>query len=149
MLVANFTTKLPNMGQTKTYEEFSTYLNTKPHRLGVVARMYPENTLNYILDGLRNVFYNDAKGSNRYQPIDSLFFEWSLETNQIKRIAFANAPEQTGEGGTDITMAFTENWYQKYDIFRIDESGQMCIVLSRPIRKRDEKPMIVSLIIRN
>lgn len=35
-------------------------------------------------------------------------------------------------------MAFRENYYQKYDIFRIDASKQQCQVVSRPIRKRDD-----------
>ena len=35
-------------------------------------------------------------------------------------------------------MAFKENYYQKYDIFRIDATKQQCQVVSRPIRKRDD-----------
>lgn len=35
-------------------------------------------------------------------------------------------------------MAFKENYYQKYDIFRIDKTKQQCQVLSHPIRKRDD-----------
>ena len=42
------------------------------------------------------------------------------------------------ENGTEITMAFKENYYQKYDIFRIDKTKQQCQVVSRPIRKRDD-----------
>ena len=34
-------------------------------------------------------------------------------------------------------MAFKERYYEKYDIFRIDGSGQQCIVVARPIRKAD------------
>ena len=62
-----------------------------------------------------------------------------LETNNIKKIEFAEVPEETGENGTEITMAFRENYYQKYDIFRIDKTKQQCQVVSRPIRKRDEQ----------
>lgn len=75
MLVASFTSKNPTMGETKTYEDWSKYLGTKPHRLGVVARMYTENTLNFITDGLRNIFYNDEK-AGRFQTSNSLVFEW-------------------------------------------------------------------------
>ena len=34
-------------------------------------------------------------------------------------------------------MAFKERYYEKYDIFSIDGSGQQCMVVSRPIRKSD------------
>lgn len=74
MLIAEFTSRIPNMGDTKTYEDWSKYLGQNPHRIGVVARMYPSNTLNYLTDGLRNVFYNNEKAS-KYQLSDSLCFE--------------------------------------------------------------------------
>lgn len=35
-------------------------------------------------------------------------------------------------------MAFKENYYQKYDIFRIDATKQQCQVVSRPVRRRDD-----------
>lgn len=137
MLVANFTSRIPTMGQTKTYEDWSKYLGSKPHRIGVVARMYTDNTLNFITDGLRNIFYKDEK-ADQYQLSSSLLFEWIVETNNIKKVEFAEVPIGAGENGTEITMAFRENYYQKYDIFRIDKTKQQCQVVSRPIRKRDD-----------
>ena len=138
MLVANFTSRIPTMGQTKTYEDWSKYLGSKPHRIGVVARMYTDNTLNFITDGLRNIFYKDEK-ADQYQLSSSLLFEWIVETNNIKKVEFAEVPTAPlGENGTEITMAFKENYYQKYDIFRIDKTKQQCQVVSRPIRKRDD-----------
>lgn len=137
MLVANFTSKIPTMGNTKTYEDWSTYLGAKPYRFGVVARLYPQNTINFITDGMRNIFYNDAN-VGKYQTINSLFFEWEIDNGEVKKIEFAEKPTELGENGNEITMAFKENYYQKYDIFMIDESRQQCQVLSRPIRKRDD-----------
>lgn len=136
MLVANFTSRIPTMGQTKTYEDWSKYLGSKPHRIGVVARMYTDNTLNFITDGLRNIFYKDEK-ADQFQLSSSLLFEWIVETNNIKKVEFAEVPTDPGDG-TEITMAFKENYYQKYDIFRIDKTKQQCQVVSRPIRKRDD-----------
>ena len=147
MLVANFTSRIPTMGQTKTYEDWSKYLGSKPHRIGVVARMYTDNTLNLITDGLRNIFYKDEK-ADQFQLSSSLLFEWIVETNNIKKVEFAEVPTETGENGTEITMAFRENYYQKYDIFRIDKTKQQCQVVSRPIRKRDRQTqLIVSLLV--
>ena len=146
MLVANFTSRIPTMGQTKTYEDWSKYLGSKPHRIGVVARMYTDNTLNFITDGLRNIFYKDEK-ADQFQLSSSLLFEWIVETNNIKKVEFAEVPTDPGDG-TEITMAFKENYYQKYDIFRIDKTKQQCQVVSRPIRKRDRQTqLIVSLLV--
>lgn len=147
MLVANFTSRIPTMGQTKTYEDWSKYLGSKPHRIGVVARMYTDNTLNFITDGLRNIFYKDEK-ADQFQLSSSLLFEWIVETNNIKKVEFAEVPTEDGANGTEITMAFKENYYQKYDIFRIDKTKQQCQVVSRPIRKRDRQTqLIVSLLV--
>lgn len=60
-----------------------------------------------------------------------------METNHIKRVEFADVPVEDGANGTEITMAFKENYYQKNDIFRIDGSEQQCFVVSRPVRKND------------
>lgn len=147
MLVANFTSRIPTMGQTKTYEDWSKYLGSKPYRIGVVARMYTDNTLNFITDGLRNIFYKDEK-ADPFQLSSSLLFEWTVETNNIKKVEFAEVPTESGANGTEITMAFRENYYQKYDIFRIDKTKQQCQVVSRPIRKRDKQTqLIVSLLV--
>ncbi len=98
--------------------------------------MYTDNTLNFITDGLRNVFYKDNK-PNRFELSSSLAFEWEVEVNQIKHVEFAQVPDGDGSNGSEIIMAFKENYYQKYDIFRIDKSKQQCQVLSRPIRRAD------------
>ena len=98
--------------------------------------MYPNNTLNFLTDGLRNIYYNDESAS-KYQLSDSLVFEWQIENSQIKHVAFADVPVGLGDNGQEIEMAFTENYYQKYDIFRVDETRQQFQVISRPVRKAD------------
>lgn len=60
-----------------------------------------------------------------------------MEDNYIKRIPFAEDVKDGGANGTEITMAFTERYFEKYDIFKVDESRQQLIVVSRPIRKAD------------
>ena len=57
-------------------------------------------------------------------PESSKWYSLNKETNNIKKIEFAEVPTETGENGTEITMAFKENYYQKYDIFRIDKTKQ-------------------------
>lgn len=138
MIVANFVTNRPTMSETRTYEDFYKFLGARPHKLGVVSRLYPENTATYLTESLRNVFYNDRKGANKFQSIDSMMFEWEVETNFIKRIEFAEVPSGTGANGEEIVMAFKERYYEKYDIFKIDKTMQQCIVISRPVRRRDD-----------
>ena len=58
-------------------------------------------------------------------------------TNDIKRIEFADVHVEDGANGTEITMAFKERYYEKYDIFQIDATGQQCFVVARPVRVSD------------
>lgn len=61
----------------------------------------------------------------------------NLETNQIKRIPFVAIPEGKGEGGSEIKMLFPENYYQLNEIFKIDKTGQQCMVVAPSVRKAD------------
>ena len=47
MIVANFVTNRPTMSETRTYEDFYKFLGTKPTRLGIVSRLYPNLTASY------------------------------------------------------------------------------------------------------
>lgn len=137
MQISNFTSVNPTMGETRTYENFSKWLGDRPARLGVVSRLYEDLTASYLTESLRNIFYRDKKSSDKYRSLDSMYFDWEVETNNIKRIEFAAVPTEDGANGTEITMAFKENYYQKNDIFSIDGSTQQCFVVSRPVRKND------------
>lgn len=137
MLVASFVTNRATMGDTRTYEDFSKFMGERPHRLGVVSRLYPQLTATFLTEALRNVYYGDnSKKSNGFQSIDSTYFEWQVETNYIKRVAFAEEPVQYGE---EYEMIFGENYYQLHEIFKIEKTEQQCFVVSRPVRKADNK----------
>ena len=125
MLVASFVTNRATMGDTRTYEDFSKFLGERPHRLGVVSRLYPELTATFLTESLRNIFYGDTKKANGFQSIDSTYFEWEVETNQIKRIPFAAVPQGTGANGEEIEMIFPENWYQMHEIFKAEKTAQI------------------------
>lgn len=138
MIVANFVTNRATMSETRTYEDFYKFLGTRPHKLGIVSRLYPDLTASYLTESLKNIIYRDVKSKDRYQSIDSMYFEWEVETNYIKRVEFAAVPEGDGANGSDIIMAFKERYYEKYDIFVIEKTRQQCMVVTRPIRKRDD-----------
>lgn len=149
MIVANFVSNRPTMSETRTYEDFYKFLGTRPTKLGVVSRLYPELTASYLTESLRNIFYQDGKSGNKYQSIDAMYFEWEVETNYIKRVEFADIPTKDGADGTEIVMAFKERYYEKYDIFKIDKTMQQCIVVSRPVRKADNYWEVVVRLIDN
>lgn len=102
-----------------------------------MSRLYPQLTATFLTEALRNVWYGDNKKANTFQSIDATYFEWELETNQIKRVPFAAVPCGDGANGSEIEMVFPENYYQIHEIFKIEKTGQQCFVTSRPVRKSD------------
>lgn len=136
MELFNSTTVKATMGTTKTYEDFHKFLGAKPHRLGIVARHYQNFTASYLTESLMNIYANDTKAS-KFQNIDAFAFEWEVDVDFIKRVEFAAIPVGDGANGTDIIMAFKERYYEKYDTFRIEDSRQMVIVKTGPVRRGD------------
>lgn len=142
------TTRKPNMGSTKTYEDFAKFLGAAPHRLGIVSKMYPDLTASYLTEALMNI-YTNQKSVSKFQSIDAFVFEWEIDVDFIKRVEFAAAPDGDGANGSDIIMAFKERYYEKYDTFRIEGSRQMCIVKQGPFRKSDNYWEVVVQLIDN
>ena len=137
MKIASFVSNIPTMDDTRTREDYYKYLGEKPHQLGVLSRMYPQNTAAFLTESLKNIFYLDRNSKNKYQSTNSMMYEWDLEVNNIKRVEFAALPIGNGAGGTEITVAFRERYYGKFDTFKIEKTGQQCFCLSNPIRKSD------------
>lgn len=78
-----------------------------------------------------------------------MYFEWEVSTNDIKRIEFADVPVEDGANGSEITMAFKERYYEKYDIFQIDATGQQCFVVARPVRVSDNYWKVIVRLVDN
>ena len=136
MLVANYVSLKPEMAHSRTYEDFYKVLGQRPKLMGVMARMYPNNTAVFLTEALMNIFYNE-KQVNKFQPINSMSIEWEIEVDFIKEIEFAAVPVGNGAGGSDIKMYFRERYYEQYETFKINGSRQLCIVKSVPERKAD------------
>jgi len=136
-LIAEFTTIKPEMAHSKTYEDFYKFLGAKPARLGIVSTMYKHLTASYLTEGLGNIMYNKKTSGSKFQKINSLMFEWQIDVAFIKRIKFAAVPVGTGANGGEITMYFTERYYERNDTFVIEGSKQQCFVMVSPIRKSD------------
>ena len=136
MVVASYVNLKPEMAHSRTYEDFYKLLGTRPQMMGVMARMYPNNTATFLTEALMNIYYN-SKTANKFQPINSLMIEWSIDVEFAKRVEFAAIPTGTGAGGSDVEMYFKERYYEKYDTFKIDGSRQQCIVKTTPQRKAD------------
>lgn len=137
MLVASYMGTHQTMGDTRTYQDFFQFLGARPERLGVMSRQYSDLTASFLTESLMNTFRMDGKSKEKFRSINAMMYEWNVDVNFIKRVEFAAIPTENGEGGSPITMAFKERFYEKYDTFRIEKTRQQCFVISRPFRRGD------------
>ena len=134
MLIAKFVTEKPELAHSRTYEDFSKFVGTRPERLGIVSRLYPEHTASFLTESLMNVYYNESKAS-KFKSLNALMFEWEIDVNFIKRIEFSKDVEASDHlMGQEWAIEFRERYYEKYDTFRIEGSKQTMIVLGEPVR---------------
>lgn len=139
MLTANYVNIKPEVSSDRTYEDFYKFLGAKPEMMGVMARMATHNTATYLTEGLLNIHHN-KKSINKFQPINALQIDWEIDVEFIKRVSFAAdvvGAGNTGANGADVTMVFTERYYEQYDTFKVDETRQQFIVKAVPVRKAD------------
>jgi hypothetical protein len=99
---------------------------------------YDEMTSTFLTEAMGNVVRNSEKAASKYQKLNSLMFEWEIEQRFIKYVYFAADVADDGANQSEITMYFTERYYEVEDTFMIDSTKQMCFVVDGPIRK-DEK----------
>lgn len=135
MRISGFTTVRPEMATTRTYEDFSKFLGANPARLGIVSSLYDQYTASYLTESLMNNYTVEKNPKNAFQSINSFMVEWDIDVKFIKRVPFLTVPSGDGAQGTEVICHFPENYYQKNDVFIIEESRQQMIVISRPVRR--------------
>lgn len=124
-------------GTTKTVQDFGVFLGNHPKKLGIVASLYKDQTAAYLTEGLANIYYLGSKGANKFQNINSMLFEWNIETTQIRKIEFAEDLKGTdvGKNGAIFTCVFKDRYYDKGDTFTLRNRRQTIFVKSTPVRK--------------
>lgn len=110
------------------------FLGSKPHNLGVVATLYPQLTASFLTEGLLNVYRLGSSSGNKWQSINSMCFEWSVNTNFIKTVPLAADPIGDGVNGSSIKLIFSERYYEQYDTFYTINTQQNFFVLQEPVK---------------
>ena len=137
-MAINISVVRPDMAHSRTAKDWGQFLGKSATNLGVAAKMYQNHTLTYFTEAFGNVYRNE-KGGGKMQSVDTMQVKWEIETNQVKRVPFAASVSGVTAGfGLDIPMAFTEKWYAANDVFMIDGSHQLCMVIDGPIRRADD-----------
>lgn len=133
MFVAQLKTKRPEMGSTRTYQDFKDFLGTRPEQFGVVSQLYPQLTCTFLTEALGNV-WRAGKEKGSVKSLNSFSMEWQVETNEIKKIPMARPAVKKG---TDVFFYFGENYYQIDEYFKVETTDELFAVIGRPTRLAD------------
>lgn len=145
MRITNFSTVRPNMGGTRTAEEFMKFLGANPSRLGIVSQLYDQYTATHLTEALFNTF-TQKKENRNFKSIDTFLVEWNINVNRIKRVYLIAAPEGDGMNGSNVLFRFNENYYNRYDTFVVEDTRQQFIVMEQPQRVNDSEWVYIAKI---
>jgi hypothetical protein len=140
MKVVDRKTVVHNLGDTRTVQHFNTLLGDKPHKLGLVATMYPDLAISTLTDALRNVYYNPKSSSSNFQPINSMAVQWDIDVNYIHKVAIKRDVNdaQPGLNKVPFTIVLEQKYYDKNDTFTL-ENKQQLLVIAPPRMLTDNK----------
>jgi hypothetical protein len=130
MKVVDRKTVVHNMGDTRTVQHFNTLLGDKPHKLGLVATMYPDLAITTLTDALRNVYYNPKSSSSNFQPINSMAVQWDIDVNYIHKVQIVKDINDAtpGMNKAPFTIVLEQKYYDKNDTFTLENKQQLLVV---------------------
>ncbi len=140
MKIVDRNTVLQNNNGTLTVGNIGTYLGENTKRLGVMATMYPENTLTALTDTLFNVYYGKTKKKESFTPINAMAIEWEIDVNFIKKVYLDGYTNATELGANqEVFIVYTkEKYYDPGDTFSL-ENKQSLFVTKPPKRMSQNK----------
>ena len=121
------------------------FLGDRPQRMGIVANLYPQYTASHMTEALMNVWTVDGEKRKGYKSIDSFTVEWDIKVNRIHKVKITSA-QGTGINKSDIMFYFPENYYNRYDVFIVEETRMQFRVVNRPQRVADNSWLVIAQI---
>ena len=127
-----------NMSE-KSVQNWGAYIGEAPERLGLVATMYPENTLMNFVDSVLNVYSKSAKKG--FEGSRSTIVEWNIDVDFIKKVfvSMDSIPPNQGVNGEIFSVTFREKYFDPRDVFYVGEGRQTYLVLSKAHRLATDK----------
>lgn len=136
MRITTFSASHAQMGQTRTVEDFAKWIGAKPARLGIVSNLYKQFTASALTEALMNTYYLEKNKQGKFSPVNSFMVEWEIQVNFVKRIPIL-AVDGGGNASQEIIFQFPEHYYEKNDVFVVEETRQQFFVLAAPYRRSD------------
>jgi len=134
MKIVDKKTVLINNGNTLTDQHLGMYFGKSVKKFGVYASMRPDLSLTAITDALGNVYEKSSSKKDGFTPINSMAFEWEIDSNYIEKVYFTDPATITGGNGANqevFTVYLNQKYYNMNDTFALD-NRQLLFVVAPP-----------------
>lgn len=123
---------------------FMKFLGDRPQRMGIVANLYPQYSASHMTEALMNV-WDPSEKRKGFKSIDSYTVEWDIKVNRIHKVRITS---QTGTGvnKSDVMFYMPENYYNKFDVFIVEDTRMQFRVINRPQRVSDNSWLVIAQI---
>lgn len=129
MRIADYTTEIQNLSDTRTIQNFGALLGTKPHKMGQVASLYPYLTFSYLTSALQNI-YTHSKAS-KFTAVKAMAVEWQINVNFLKKVYVAENCTDTGLNKGQIRLILEEKYFDPGETVVL-ENRQMLYLTAAP-----------------
>lgn len=130
MKIVDRKTVINNMGDTRTVQHYGTLLGNKPHKLGLMATLYPELAITTLTDALRNVYFQGKGGKSEFTAVNSMAFQWDIDVNYIHKVAIAEdvTTATPGLNHVPFTLILDQKYYDKNDTLALENKQQLMVI---------------------
>lgn len=115
---------------TRSVEKFGRLIGEKPHKLGQMASLYPDLTVDNIINSLNNI-YTDSARSTKYTRILNTAIEWDIAVKYIKKVYFGNVQPVSNANETSnrkrFKVRFKERYFDKNDVILLQNKQKLFI----------------------
>lgn len=122
----------PDSSKTFNLQSLENILKKAPNQGYRIARLFPEYSLQALVQGMGDVYSIDYKG--KLEDINTMYYEWELRGNTDHSVKIAQdvAGNDIGKGLQEFKVCFEKKYYDPNDLIKL-ENHQTLVVMAPPV----------------
>lgn len=137
-LISRLSTPVLNSQKIATLPVLERLFTTAPNMAAKTIRLFPQNSLSFLTEGLGEIYDIKAKTDN-FIGLNDRKYQWNIRGHQVPKVKFAtrvtggaiSAASTIGGNQTDFIVAFGSSYYNPNDIIKL-QNGDLLFVKSGP-----------------
>lgn len=128
-IVSRSNSNVLNSRKTATARDLDTMFNSAPNLAAKTIRLFPQYSLSMLTEGLGEVYDVKTRQDN-FTGINQMGYKWKLRGNNSIKVKFAQtlSGANIGLNKTVFTICLESDFYNPYDILRLEDHTQLFVV---------------------